>query len=205
MAGLLHQGRHGLHTFDIAAFHGYEGIEAERIIAVVDAYRSVLDRNQLNGMRLWDTECSWGETTIGDDSRRAAFLSKYYLLQWSKGVDRVLWYAYDGDPKWGRLIDTAGNLLPQGVAYREVYKWMAAATLTQPCARDKHDTWTCSFARPGGYAAQVVWNSVAAGSFGVPAGMTGYHDLSGAVHPVVARTVPVSNLPILLETGPLPN
>ena len=194
----------GLHTFDIAAFHGYEGIEAERIIAVVDAYRAVLDRNQLNGTRLWDTECSWGETTIGDDSRRSAFLSKHFLLQWSKGVDRVLWYAYDGDRKWGRIIDTTGNLLPQGVAYGEVYKWMADATLTQPCTQDKNNTWTCSFARPRGYAAQVVWNSVATGSFKTPAGMIEYIDLSGAVHPIVARTVPVSNLPILLETGPLP-
>jgi putative glycosyl hydrolase len=197
----------GLHTFDIVAFHGYEGVHAERITAAVDAYRSVLGRHNLSTMPLWDTEGSWGENTIGDDAHRAAFLSKFFILQWSKGVDRVLWYAYDGDPKWGRLIDTAGNLLPQGVAYRETYKWIVGATLTQLCAQDHNQTWTCSLTRPGGYKAQVVWNSNATSSlsFTAPAQITEYRDLSGGVHPIVGGTVQVQNLPILLETGPAPH
>jgi hypothetical protein len=197
----------GLHTFDIAAFHGYDGVQAESITATVDAYRSVLGSHNLSAMPLWDTECSWGADNIGDDAHRAAFLSKFFVLQWSKGVDRVLWYAYDGDPKWGRLIDTKNNLLPQGVAYRETYKWIVGATLTQPCAQDQHGTWTCSLTRPGGYKAQVVWNSTAASSLSInaPSQMTGYRDLSGAVHPIVSGTVQVQNLPILLETAPAPH
>src|ERR1700733_6793066 len=197
----------GFHTFDIVAFHGYEGVQAERITAIVDAYRLVLSQHDLSAMPLWDTECSWGENNIGDDTHRAAFLSKYFFLQWSKGVDRVLWYAYDGDPKWGRLIDTAGNLLPDGVAYGETYKWIVGATMTQLCAQDQNGTWTCSLTRPGGYKAQVVWNSIAASrlSFSAPAQMTDYRDLSGGVHPIVDGTVQVQNLPILLETGPRPH
>jgi hypothetical protein len=194
----------GLHTFDIVAFHGYEGVQAERIAAVVDAYRSVLSRHNLSATPLWDTECGWGEGNIGDDAHRAAFLSKYFFLQWSKNVDRVLWYAYDGQPKWGRLIDTANNLLPQGVAYRETYNWIVGATLTQPCAQDHNGTWTCSLTRPGGYKAQVVWNSTAPSNlnFSAPPQMTEYRDLSGAVHPIVGGKVQVQNLPIMLETGP---
>jgi polysaccharide biosynthesis protein PslG len=197
----------GLHTFDIVAFHGYEGGQAERIIAIVDAYRLVLSHHHLSAMPLWDTECSWGESNIGDDTHRAAFLSTYFFLQWSKGVDRVLWYAYDGDRKWGRLIDTANNLLPEGVAYGETYKWIVGATMTQLCAQDQNGTWTCSITRPGGYKAQVVWNSIAASSlnFSAPAQMTEYRDLSGGVHPIVGGTVQVQNLPILLETGPGPH
>jgi len=197
----------GLHTFDIVAFHGYEGAEAERITAIIDAYRLVLSRHNLSAMPLWDTECSWGGSNIGDDTQRAAFLSKYFLLQWSKSVDRVLWYAYDGDPKWGRLIDTAGNLLPDGVAYGETYKWIVGATLTQPCAQNQNGTWACSVTRPGGYKAQAVWNSIAASSlsFSAPSQMTEYRDLSGGVHPIVGGTVQVQNLPILLETGPRPH
>ena len=72
----------GLHTFDIVAFHGYEGAQAESIIAIVDAYRSVMSRHHLSAMPLWDTECSWGESNIGDSTHRAAFLSKYFFLQW---------------------------------------------------------------------------------------------------------------------------
>jgi hypothetical protein len=197
----------GLHTFDIVAFHGYEATQAERITAAVDAYRSVLSRNNLSATALWDTECGWGEGNIGDDAHRAAFLSKYFILQWSKSVDRVLWYAYDGQPKWGRLIDTTNNLLPQAVAYRETYKWIVGATLTQLCAPDHNGTWTCSLTRPGGYKAQIIWNSTAASSlsFRAPSQMIQYRDLSGAVHPIAGGTVQVQNLPILLETGPAPH
>ena len=145
----------GLHTFDIVAFHGYEGTKAERINAVVDDFRRVMSRNNLGALPLWDTECSWGNTDIGDDAHRAAFLSKYFFLQWSKGVDRVLWYAYDANPEWGRLIDANGNSLPSGRAYGETYKWIVGAILTQPCAQDKSGTWTCSISRSGGYQAQI--------------------------------------------------
>ncbi len=197
----------GLHTFDIVAFHGYEGVHAERITATVDAYRLVLSRHNLSAMSLWDTEGSWGENSIGDDAHRAAFLSKFFFLQWSKSVDRVVWYAYDGDPKWGRLIDATNNLSPAGVAYRETYKWIIGATLTQPCAQDHNGTWTCSLTRPGGNQAQVVWNSNATGSLSIssPAQMTEFRDLSGGVHPIVGGAVQVQNLPILLETGPGPH
>jgi hypothetical protein len=195
----------GLHTFDIAAFHSYESPQAERINAIIDAYRSVLAHHKLSATPLWDTECGWGESAIGDDAHRAAFLSKSFILQWSRNVDRVLWYAYDADPKWGRLIDTAGNLLPQGVAYRETYNWIVGATLTQLCAQDRNQTWTCSLTRPGGYKAEIAWNSTALTTFSAPSQMTDYRDLTGSVHPIIGGTVQVQNLPILLETGPAPH
>jgi hypothetical protein len=197
----------GLHTFDIAAFHGYDGVQAELITATVDAYRLVLSRHNLSATPLWDTEGSWGSDNIGDDAHRAAFLSKFFVLQWSKNVDRVLWYAYDGDPKWGRLIDTKNNLSPAGVAYRETYKWIVGATLTQPCAQDHNGTWTCSLTRPAGYKAQIVWNSNAATSlsFSAPLQITQYRDLSGGVHPIIGGIVQAQNLPILLETTPAPH
>ena len=196
----------GLNTFDVVAFHGYGGAEAEQINAIVDDYRLVMSRHNLSALPLWDTECSWGESNIGDDALRAAFLSKYFFLQWSKGVDRVLWYAYDGDPQWGRLIDATGHLLPSGVAYGESYKWIVGATLTQPCTQDQSGTWTCSITRPGGYQAEILWNSTvsATTNANAPSQMKDYRDLSGGVNPIVNGTVPVQNLPILLETGPIP-
>jgi hypothetical protein len=35
--------------------------------------------------------------------------------------------------------------------------------------------------------------------------MKGYRDLGGVVNPIVNGTVPVQNLSILLETGPIPS
>ena len=195
----------GLNTFDVVAFHGYGGAQAEQINAIVDDNRLVMSHHNLSALPLWDTECSWGESNIGDDAHRAAFLSKYFFLQWSRGVDRVLWYAYDADPQWGRLIDATGNLLPSGIAYGESYKWIVGAILTQPCARDKTGTWTCSITRPRGYQAEILWNSTvtAPTSAKAPSQMKDYRDLGGNVNPIINGTVPVQNLPILLETGPI--
>jgi hypothetical protein len=196
----------GLHTFDAVAFHGYGGAQAEQINAIVNAYRQVMSSNNLSAAPLWDTECSWGGSNIGDDAHRAAFVAKYFFLQWSSGVDRVIWYAYDGDPIWGRLIDSTGNPLPAETAYGESYKWIVGATLTQPCAQDPSGTWTCSISRPGGYKAEIIWNSnaVQAINMNAPSQITEYRDLSGGTHPIADGTVPVQNLPILAETGPIP-
>jgi hypothetical protein len=195
----------GLNTFDVVAFHGYGGAQAEQINAIVDDYRLVMSRHNLSALPLWDTECSWGESSIGDDAHRAAFLSKYFFLQWSSGVDRVIWYAYDSHPQWGRLIDATGNLLPSGIAYGESYKWIVGATLTRPCTQDQSGTWTCSITRPGGYQAKILWNSTvsAATNARAPSQMKDYRDLGGGVNPIVNGTVSVQNLPILLETGPI--
>ena len=195
----------GLNTFDVVAFHGYGGAQAEQINAIVDDYRLVMSRHNLSALPLWDTECSWGESSIGDDAHRAAFLSKYFFLQWSRGVDRVIWYAYDSDPGWGRLIDATGNLLPSGIAYGESYKWIVGATLTEPCAQDQSGTWTCSISRPGGYRAEILWNSTvsATASATTPSQMKEYRDLAGGVNPIFNATIPLQNLPILLETGPI--
>jgi Glycosyl hydrolase catalytic core len=196
----------GLNTFDVVAFHGYGGAQAEQINAIVDDYRLVMIHHNLSTLPLWDTECSWGESNMGDDAHRAAFLSKYFFLQWSRGVDRVVWYAYDGAPQWGRLIDATGSLLPSGIAYGESYKWIVGATLAQPCTQDKSGTWTCSITRPGGYQAEILWNSTVSATRNAkaPSQMKDYRDLSGGVNPIVNGTVPVQNLPILLETGAIP-
>jgi len=40
------------------------------------------------------------------------FFPNIFSCKWSKGVDRVLWYAYDGDPQWGRLIERQDIFFP---------------------------------------------------------------------------------------------
>jgi hypothetical protein len=196
----------GIHTFDAVAFHGYQGAQAEQINGVVDSFRSVMDSHRLGAMPLWDTECSWGNTDVGDDAHRAAFVAKYFFLQWSRGVDRVIWYAYDGEPIWGRLIDSRGGLLPVGKAYGESYRWIVGAALTKPCTQDQTGTWTCSISRPGGYEAEILWNSTASRNttLKTPPQMTDCRSLDGSTNPIVNGTVSVQNLPILLETSPAP-
>jgi hypothetical protein len=122
------------------------------------------------------------------------------------GRGRVVWYAYDNIDLWGRLINVTSTLNPAGVAYRETYSWTVGATLTAPCAADSNGTWTCSLARPGDYAAEMVWNSTQnISSYAAPAGMTQLRDLAGNTSPISNGAVPVGNSPILVETAvPVP-
>lgn len=191
----------GIGSFDAVAFHGYEGTNAEAIVPIVWVYRNALNVFGVPWIPLWDTEFSWGDNPIGDDAHRAAFLAKEYVLHWSSGVDRALWYAYDGQPEWGRLVDDNLNLLPDGVAYGQVQNWIEGATLFTPCAADSGGTWTCGITRAGGYSATIAWNSSSAVTFAVPAGATRFRDLGGNVTPLYAGTVSVGNMPLLFETG----
>jgi hypothetical protein len=184
---------------DIVAFHGYGTANAEDLNAIVSSYRQVMIDNADSSMPLWDTEGSWGDTVIGDDSHRAAFVAKYYVLQWSQGVARVVWYAYDNDDSWGRLIGATPQLSAAGVAYGETYKWTVGATLTKPCSADGSGTWVCSVTRPGGYQAKIVWNSTKNLSYAVPDRIAEYRDLAGNSNLIANRVVPVGNSPILIE------
>jgi len=194
-------------TFDAVAFHGYEGTNAEAIIPIVAVYRHALASYNLDvNLPLIDTECSWGGNPIGDEAHQAAFLAKYFILQSSAKVSRVLWYAYDGDPQWGRLIDSQNHLLQDGVAYAETYKWLVGSVLQSACVADSTGTWTCQVSRPEGYQALIVWNSNATNDIGyrVPGWAVDYRDLAGHVTSVINGSVPIGNNPILIESKPLP-
>ena len=191
----------GSSAVDIIAFHGYAANDVD-VNALVNSYRALAATAAGRSLPLWDTEGGWGETAIGDDAHRAAFVAKFYALQWSLGVERVVWYSYDNKPTWGRLMVDATSLNAAGVAYRETYRWIVGATLAKPCSADRHGTWRCSLTRPGGYQAEIVWNSTRnIGRDAAPNSMVEYRDLAGDSHPIANGVVPVGNSPILIETG----
>jgi hypothetical protein len=193
--------RGGGSAVDILAFHGYGTANAEDVTSIADSYRQAMTDDGGLSMPMWDTEGSWGDSAIGDDAHRAAFVAKYFVLQWSKGVERVVWYAYDNNGCWGRLIGPTSQLSAAGVAYGETYKWTVGATLTKACSVDGDGTWACSLTRPGGYEAEIVWNSTQSASYAVPNAMAEYRDLAGKSKPIANGVVPVGNSPILVEPG----
>jgi hypothetical protein len=189
---------------DIMSFHGYWGPVAESIQTVVQSYRSVLAANGQSTKPLWDTEASWA----GDPSnvlqgypQRAAFLTKYYLLQWSDGVSRFVWYAYDGGT-WGGLWDPINGLHADGVAYRIVQQWMLGSQMASPCTVDDAQTWTCNLLRNGDHA-EVIWNSTTSISLQVSGDYTKQSDLMGNTTSIAGSKIQVGNSPVLLRTdGP---
>jgi hypothetical protein len=191
----------GASYVDIISFHGYWSQTAEDINTLIVTYKSVMRANGVSGKPLWDTEASWttGWTQYPTDGEsQAAFLAKYYLLQWSGGVSRFYWYVYDGGI-WGGL-ETGwefGTPTPAATAYAEVAKCMTGAGLTKPCSSDASGSWTCGFSHPDGSIAEAVWNSRTTVTYTVPPQFTQVRDLSGNVSPA-PRDLQVGNLPGLL-------
>ncbi len=197
----------GAGAVDVIAFHGYSSTTAEDILTVIANNQAAMQANGAGSKPMWDTEASWaGSGLIGTPPMavQVGFISKYYLLQWSQGVSRFVWYAYDGGPIWGGLWTLIGGPSPAATAYNETYNWMVGASLTSPCSENANNIWTCSFTRPGGYQAEAVWISGSTATFAVPSQFTEYRDLTGAVYPLTGQSVTIGDQPILLESGALP-
>ena len=191
---------------DGVAFHGYvnsiPGVP-EDVNRIVDAVQSVMAKRGLSGKPLWDTESSWGPANhlFGDDER-VAFVARHYILQWSKGVQRDYWYAWN-DTNYGTLWDIATRKMTRaGTAYVEMDHWLNGAEMTAPCVVSADSTWTCEFMLRGGTPAQVVWNSSLSASstmtFRAAAKYLQCRSLDGTSAPIYGGTVPIGSKPVLL-------
>ena len=196
LSSFLAQGGSG--SFDIVAFHGYRTQKAEDIIPLIAKYKAVMKANGISAMPIWDTEANNKKPQTPEEE--SAFLAKYFLLQWSEGVSRFLWYAYDAHPEWGQLWNPVTNQASAAsTAYVQTYNWMVGATLVHPCSRDANGNWSCVLTRDGSQT-EALWNSDTTTSVPVPSQFVQYRDLLGKTHPIANGTVPVGNEPILLTT-----
>ena len=88
---------------DIIAFHGYFTTRAEDLpVLVLPAYQKELNTHGLAGKPIWDTEAGAPVSQFANEADRAAYLAKYYLLHWSLGISRFVWYSWDNS-LWGTL------------------------------------------------------------------------------------------------------
>jgi hypothetical protein len=188
---------------DVIAFHGYSGASAESMVQTIGYFRNAMEAGGVAKLPMWDTEASWGDVNnvpaITDPASQAAFVAKSYLLQWSQGISRFVWYGWDAAEMWGQLWTSAGGMNQAATAYQQTYNWMVGATLTSPCTADSAGDWYCTFSRSGGAVSEAAWNSTKNNTVTVPAQYTQYLDLQGGVHPIVNHTVTLGNSPILLE------
>jgi len=215
---------------DVIGFHGYVGTlsnsgicpNPEEVTTVVDDLNNTVlsfpVEAQVAGVnKPWfNTEGGWSrasEEGFTDPDRQAAFLSRYFLLQRSLGVDRIYWYRWDATSAFGGALWTqSAGITEAGNAWQEVSKWIVGATLSNACAPNG-SVWSCGFTRPGGYQALAVWDAgkdcsngtCGTSNYTVPSGYSQYLDLTGNLTTSGAgSTIQIGAKPVLLENGTLP-
>lgn len=184
---------------DVIAFHGYTGGHPESVLPVIQRYKQAMTNAGVGNKPMWDTEGSWAG---GGATDQVAYVARIYLLKWSVGIKRFYWYAWDNS-QWGGLYNEGSKvILPSGIAYREVYKWMVGAVMKTPCTKTG-STYNCGLARENGYEAVAVWNeNDQASSFQVDTKFKQYRALDGEVRQISGSSVQIGSKPILIETGP---
>ena len=193
----------GVSYLDIVAFHGYPSYSSygapEGVITILNEMRSAMSSNGISSTPIWDTEGSWGlDTNLSSYAQGAGYLARLTILQWSNGVSRFYWYAWN-DTATGTLWTNGGGINAAGVAYGQVYGWLVGSTLSSPCTMASDSTWTCSLTRSSGDQAQVVWNSATTKSYAPASQYTQYVDLAGNMNPING-SLAIGNSPILLAT-----
>ncbi len=227
MAAYLRAG--GAQYADIGAFHGnvarastspyplptetcsIQGCYGS-ITTIVNSYRLVLDENGMRGKPLFNTEGGFEKGGIYDPGVRAAWLAQYYILQaglfQTQGLQLVSWFTWGGRGDVPRVIETESRTPTEaGIAYNQVYSWLVGATFSAPCS-NAGNLWTCNLTRPGGYQAQIMWDSSQTCNSGnctsssrrVPALYVNYRDLVGNKPAAITNhAVSVGARPIILE------
>jgi hypothetical protein len=210
----------GSAAVDILSAHIYpNNYKPEDIPANVAIVRGTFIGQDLASKPLWSDEGGWGQNTNaiqinnGDPDLEAAWIARFYLMNWASGLGRSYWYEWD-NTAYGTLWNptsisgcttpfTSGFLCSAGVAYQQTYNWMLGSTLTNCSVVGT--SWTCNLIQANGSAAQILWDtsqSCANGvcgtvQYNISSTLNTYKDLTGAVHNVNG-TVPVGIKPILL-------
>lgn len=203
---------------DLIAFHGYVQRPGhtplpEDFIPYYEALKKVVAKYGAEYTPMWDTEASWGKPSVSgftDPDMQAAFVARFYLLQWSVGVPRFYWYQWNSENGDGTLWiprGRFGTVLKPGMAYGQVYDWMVGAIMTSRCSAEG-SVWTCKLTRDNVYQAMVVWDASKTchhsacntAPFAFDPIYTKYRDVYGNVHVLNGPRVPIGAKPILLET-----
>ncbi len=183
---------------DVNTYHAYH-CTPEDVVADDNNIKAIYANGGLGSHPLWKTEGGWGKTSCSPSSDYPSKVARTYLLDWSDGIGRFYWYAYD-NTVWGQL-GSGQTLNSAGVAYKQVSNWMVGAS--GGACTSANNVWTCDFTRtsPSGYQAKAVWYTAGTTSYTVPAGFTTQRDLSGNTFTVSGgQSIQIDGFPVLLES-----
>jgi hypothetical protein len=150
---------------DVIAWHGYAGrndrpaLPPEGLSDQIAALRKVLAKHNLSQMPIWNTEGGWGkDAQLPDENAQAAFLVKWFLINFSNGIARAYWYQWD-NPAWGTLWRPDSGMTAAGKAAGQVVSWLEGTTAAAPCAPvHGSQLWQCELEK-GKTRFVVAWSA----------------------------------------------
>ena len=193
---------------DVIAWHGYAGrndrpaLPVEQLSEQIRALKKVLARHHISGMPIWNTEGGWGkDAQLPDDTAQAAFLTKWYVINFTNGIARAYWYQWD-NPQWGTLWRETTGITPAGKAARQVFGWLDGATAASPCRQmNSSQLWECDLEK-GKTPYRVVWSASSEATFNGTDGLVAITSLGGSRQAYRQKPIEVNAQPILLEYSP---
>jgi hypothetical protein len=190
---------------DVIAWHGYAGrndrpaLPPEGLSEQIRALKNVLEKHGLSKLPIWNTEGGWGkDAQLPDENLQAAFLVKWYMINFSNGIARTFWYQWD-NPEWGTLWREGTGMTAAGRAAQEVIGWLDGTTAAAPCRPDPgSQIWECDLQK-GNTPYRVVWSAIGRSTFNGTTGLVATTEVGGRREPFDRKAITVTSQPILLE------
>ena len=159
----------------------------------------VLAKHNLAQMPIWNTEGGWGkDAQLPDENAQAAFLTKWYLINFTNGIARAYWYQWD-NAEWGTLWRDGSGVTPAGKAAQQIIAWLGGTTAAAPCRLSQDSKiWECDLQK-GSRLYRVVWSSSAESTFSNVAGAVSITTLDGSRNAADRKPITVTSQPLLLE------
>lgn len=228
----------GSNAVDIINFHMKPGNESsssthtdpEDEMTTEYAHATAVYKNPDQGKPLWNGESGYSGAgwtpAVGDDvdltpypDQQAAFIARYFLIQWSLGIQSNSWYQWDNSNFLNSTkVGTNGSYTDPASAYSTVAKWMVGNTMSSPCAVVSGTLWACTFTN-GTWTGKIFWDTstnhnchlqgggCSTYSYNVGgSGWTKYQTALGDEGSVSGPnfTIQVSNLPVMIMNGNIP-
>lgn len=166
--GFLQKG--GSQYVDVIAYHFYvaKGAPPENVIPLIQQVRGMMQKYGVGDKPLWNTEAGYlGDTFLPDD-QQAAYVARFYILNWAAGIPRYYWYAWEDHH--GTQIELVekdnATLTPAGHAYDTIQQWLKGSVMKH-CQTDNSHNWVCELDRDGS-TRHIIWNADSDHPFRVP-------------------------------------
>lgn len=192
---------------DVIAWHGYAGrndrpaLPPEGLSDQISALRRVLEKHHLSQLPIWNTEGGWGkDAQLPDENAQAAFLVKWFMINYTNGIARAYWYQWD-NPDWGTLWREETGITPAGKAAQQVVEWLDGTTAASPCAPvHRSQLWECKIQK-GNRLFRVEWSATGQATLPDVSDVTAVTRLGEPRQQYSNQPIVVTAQPILIEYG----